>query len=139
MRKDVREFIRRREAVGVTVEPTPGHYRVRHAGKSLRKANAVPFMLVFSPATIHWRRRAIVEFAQARHRPVARSAAPAPTPPIAPVTRIVFGFRRRSPARGRRGSLTGIKGGTGLLVSMPTSWPRWSALLAEFPAIGESR
>jgi hypothetical protein len=28
MRKDVREFIRRLEAVGLTVEPTPGHYRV---------------------------------------------------------------------------------------------------------------
>jgi biotin operon repressor len=28
MRKDVREFIRRLEAVGLTVESTPGHYRV---------------------------------------------------------------------------------------------------------------
>jgi hypothetical protein len=27
MRKDVREFIRRLEAVGLTVESTPGHYR----------------------------------------------------------------------------------------------------------------
>jgi hypothetical protein len=26
MRKDVREFIRRLEAAGLTVEPTPGHY-----------------------------------------------------------------------------------------------------------------
>jgi len=28
LRKDVREFIRRLEAVGLTVEPTPGYYRV---------------------------------------------------------------------------------------------------------------
>ncbi len=27
MRKDVREFIRRLEAAGLTVESTPGHYR----------------------------------------------------------------------------------------------------------------
>jgi hypothetical protein len=32
MRKDVREFIRRLEAVGLTVEPTPGHYRVLRDG-----------------------------------------------------------------------------------------------------------
>jgi hypothetical protein len=56
MRKDVREFIRRLEAVGLTVEPTPGHYRVLRDGKPLRKANGMPFMLPFSPDTIRWRR-----------------------------------------------------------------------------------
>jgi biotin operon repressor len=35
MRKDVREFIRRLEAVGLTVEPTPGHYRVLRDGEPL--------------------------------------------------------------------------------------------------------
>jgi biotin operon repressor len=48
MRKDVREFIRRLEAVGLTVEPTPGHYRVLREGKPLRKANGMPFTLPFS-------------------------------------------------------------------------------------------
>ncbi len=61
VRKDVREFIRRLEAVGLTVEATPGHYRVLRDGKPLRKANGVPFMLPFSPDTIRWRRSAIVE------------------------------------------------------------------------------
>jgi hypothetical protein len=61
MRKDVREFIRRLEAAGLTVEPTPGHYRVLRDGKPLRKANGMPFMLPFSPDTIRWRRAAIVE------------------------------------------------------------------------------
>ena len=61
MRKDVREFIRRLEAVGLTVESTPGHYRVLHEGRPLRKANGMPFMLPFSPDTIRWRRAAIVE------------------------------------------------------------------------------
>ena len=61
MRKDVREFIRRLEAVGLTVEPTPGHYRVLRDGKPLRKANGMPFTLPFSPYTIRWRRAAIVE------------------------------------------------------------------------------
>jgi hypothetical protein len=61
MRKDVREFIRRLEAVGLTVESTPGHYRVMRDGKPLRKANGMPFMLPFSPDTIRWRRTAIVE------------------------------------------------------------------------------
>jgi hypothetical protein len=42
MRKDVREFIRRLEAVGLTVEPTPGHHRVLRDGKPLRKANGMP-------------------------------------------------------------------------------------------------
>ena len=50
MRKDVREFIRLLEAVGLTVESTP-----------LRKQNGMPFMLPFSPDTIRWRRTAIVE------------------------------------------------------------------------------
>ncbi len=61
MRKDVREFIRRLEAVGLTVESTPGHYRVLREGKPLRKQNGMPFTLPFSPDTIRWRRAAIVE------------------------------------------------------------------------------
>lgn len=61
MRKDVREFIRRLEAVGLTVESRPGHYRVLRDGKPLRKANGMPFMLPFSPDTIRWRSAAIVE------------------------------------------------------------------------------
>jgi hypothetical protein len=61
MRKDVREFIRRLAAVGLTVEPTPGHYRVLRDGKVLRKANGMPFMLPFSPDTTRWRKAAIVE------------------------------------------------------------------------------
>jgi hypothetical protein len=61
VRKDVREFIRRLEAVGLEVEATPGHYRVLRDGKPLRKANGMPFMLPFSPDTIRWRRSAIVE------------------------------------------------------------------------------
>jgi biotin operon repressor len=61
MRKDVREFIRRLEAVGLTVESTPGHYRVLRDGKPLRKANGLPFTLPFSPDTVRWRRAAIVE------------------------------------------------------------------------------
>jgi hypothetical protein len=49
MRKDVREFIRRLESVGLTVEPTPGHYHVLRDGKPLRKQNGMPFTLPFSP------------------------------------------------------------------------------------------
>jgi hypothetical protein len=60
-RKDVREFIRRLEAVGLTVESTPGHYHVLRDGKPLRKQNGMPFTLPFSPDTIRWRRAAIVE------------------------------------------------------------------------------
>jgi biotin operon repressor len=52
MRKDVREFIRRLEAVGLTVESTPGHYHVLRDGKPLRKQNGMPFTLPFSPDTI---------------------------------------------------------------------------------------
>ena len=61
MRKDVREFIRRLESVGLTVESTPGHYHVLRDGKPLRKQNGMPFTLPFSPGTIRWRRAAIVE------------------------------------------------------------------------------
>ena len=61
MRKDVREFIRRLEATGLTVEATPSHYRVLRDGKPLRKANGMPFTLPFSPDTTRWRRTAIVE------------------------------------------------------------------------------
>jgi len=45
----------------VTVEPTPGHYRILRDGKVLRKANGMPFTLPFSPDMIRWRRAAIVE------------------------------------------------------------------------------
>jgi len=43
MRKDVREFIRRLDAVGLTVESTQGHYNVLRDDKPLRQAkrNAV--------------------------------------------------------------------------------------------------
>jgi hypothetical protein len=61
MRKDVRELIRRLEAVGLRVESTPGHYRVLRDGRPLRKRNGMPFTLPFSPDTIRWRRAAIVE------------------------------------------------------------------------------
>jgi hypothetical protein len=61
VRKDVREFIRRLEDVGLTVEPTPGHYHVLHDGKPLRRENGMPFMLPFSPDTTRWRRAAINE------------------------------------------------------------------------------
>jgi hypothetical protein len=61
LRKDVHEFIRRLEAAGLTVDSTPGHYRVLREGKPLRKANGMPFMLPFSPDTIRWRRAAVVE------------------------------------------------------------------------------
>jgi biotin operon repressor len=49
LRKDVREFIRRLEAVGLKVESTRGHYRVLRDGKPLRNANGMPFTLPFSP------------------------------------------------------------------------------------------
>jgi hypothetical protein len=61
MRKDVREFIRRLEAAGLTVKSTPGHYRVLRDGEPLRKPNGTPFMLPFSPDTTRWRRAAILE------------------------------------------------------------------------------
>jgi hypothetical protein len=64
MWKDVREFIRWLEAVGLTVESTPGHYRVLREGKPLRKANGMPFTLPFSPDTIRWRRAALVELSK---------------------------------------------------------------------------
>lgn len=61
LNKDVREFIRRLEAAGLTVESTPGHYRVLRDGKPLRKANGMQFTLPFSPDTTRWRRAAIVD------------------------------------------------------------------------------
>ena len=61
LRKDVREFIRRLESLGLTVESTPGHYHVLRDGKPLRKQNGMPFTLPFSPDTTRWRRTAIVE------------------------------------------------------------------------------
>ena len=57
----MREFIRRLEAAGLTVEPTPGHYRVLRDGKPLRTENGLPFMLPFSPDTTRWRRSAVLE------------------------------------------------------------------------------
>ena len=50
MRKDVREFIRRLEAAGRTVEPTHGHYRVLPEAQALRKANGTPFSCRSPPA-----------------------------------------------------------------------------------------
>jgi biotin operon repressor len=38
MRKDVREFIRRLEVVGLTAESRPGHYHVLRDGKPLPTA-----------------------------------------------------------------------------------------------------
>lgn len=61
MRKDVREFIRRLEAAGLTVESTPGHYHVLRDGKPLRKDNGLPFTLPFSPDTTRWRKTAIID------------------------------------------------------------------------------
>jgi hypothetical protein len=60
-RKDVREFIRRLEAVGLTVESRPGHYHVLRGGEPLRKVNGMPFTLPFSPDNTRWRRAAIVD------------------------------------------------------------------------------
>ena len=90
MRKDVREFIRRLEAVGLTVESTPGHYRVLRDGKPLRKANGMPFTLPFSPDTIRWRRAGDRRTPQARHRSVVRGQK-MPKPANLSVT----GLRRR--------------------------------------------
>jgi hypothetical protein len=59
MRKDVREFVRRLEAAGLTVESTPDH-DLRN-GKPLPKQNGVRFTLPFSPDTTRWRRTAVVE------------------------------------------------------------------------------
>jgi hypothetical protein len=59
------------KAVGLTVESTPGHYRVLRDGEPVRKANGMPFTLPFSPDTIRWRRPALVELRNARHPPVA--------------------------------------------------------------------
>jgi hypothetical protein len=61
VRKDVREFIRRLETVGLTVEATPGHYNVLRDGKPLRKTNGMPFTLPFSPDTTRWRKTAIID------------------------------------------------------------------------------
>jgi hypothetical protein len=48
MRKDVREFIRRLEAVGLTVEPTPGHYRVLRKGDTSARARRSGMLEVLS-------------------------------------------------------------------------------------------
>jgi hypothetical protein len=70
----VREFIRRLEAVGLTVESTPGHYRVLREGKPLRKANGISFTLAFSPEHDPLARSDDRRAAQARHRALARGA-----------------------------------------------------------------
>ena len=84
MRKDVREFIRRLEAAGLTVESTPGHYRVLRDGKPLRKANGMPFMLPFSPDTTRWRRAAIVEL-----RALAPAGRPGERPALPEINRLL--------------------------------------------------
>jgi hypothetical protein len=61
MRKDVREFIRRLGAHGLTVEPTPGHCHVYRDGKPLRKMNGMPLTLPFSPDATRWRRSVILD------------------------------------------------------------------------------
>jgi hypothetical protein len=63
IRKDVLEFIRRLESVGLTVESTPGRYRVLRDGKPLRKQNGMPFTPPFPPDTIRWRRTRSSNFA----------------------------------------------------------------------------
>jgi hypothetical protein len=73
MRKDVREFIRRLEAVGLTVEPTPGHYRVLREGTPLRKANGMPFTLPFSPDTNPLAQSRDRRASEARHQRVTRA------------------------------------------------------------------
>ena len=101
MRKDVREFIRRLEAVGLTVESTPGHYHVLRDGKPLRKQNGVPFTLPFSPDTIRWRRAAIVEL-----RKLGTTCSTRPETPK-PADLSVTGLRRRhalTPARTCQGA-----------------------------------
>lgn len=49
MRKDVREFIRRLEAVGLTVESTQAITASCASGSPLRKQKGLPFTLPFSP------------------------------------------------------------------------------------------
>jgi hypothetical protein len=49
MRKDVREFIRRLESVGLTVESTPGHYHFLRDGKPLRKQRGLCFPCARQP------------------------------------------------------------------------------------------
>jgi hypothetical protein len=61
MRKDVREFIRRLEAAGLTVESTPDHYRLPRDGKPLRNQNGMRFILPFSPTRSAGAETAIVE------------------------------------------------------------------------------
>lgn len=61
MKKDVREFILRLESAGLTVESTPGHYKILRDGRPLRKASGIPLTLPFSPDTTRWRRAAIIE------------------------------------------------------------------------------
>jgi hypothetical protein len=57
----VREFIRRLEAAGLTVESGPGHYHVMRDGEPLRQVNGMPFTPPFSPDNTRWRRAAIVD------------------------------------------------------------------------------
>jgi DNA-binding FadR family transcriptional regulator len=61
MRKDVREFIRRLEAAGLTVERHRATTTSCATASHSAKQNGMPFTLPFSPDTIRWRRTAIVE------------------------------------------------------------------------------
>src|ERR1051325_8552280 len=105
MRKDVREFIRRLEAVGLEVEPTPGHYHVLRDGKPLRKANGMPFTLPFSPDTIRWRKTAILELRQ-----LGIALCRADGPPLLSRRRLPGPWPGSDPGRGRYG---GCAGGVG--------------------------
>src|SRR6266568_4636077 len=67
MGKDVREFIRRLEVVGLTLESRPGHYHVLRDGKPLPTQNGMPVTVPFSPDTIRWRRTASVDLRKLRH------------------------------------------------------------------------
>lgn len=78
MRKDVREFIRRLEAAGLTVEPTPGHYRVLRKGKPLRRANGMPFMLPFPPTRAAGAEQRSSNFASSASTRRRRSETPKP-------------------------------------------------------------
>jgi hypothetical protein len=61
MRKDVRDFIRRLGAAGLTVESDARPLSCAARRQAVSKANGMPFMLPLSPDTTRWRRAAIVE------------------------------------------------------------------------------
>jgi hypothetical protein len=84
----VREFIRRLEAAGLTVEPTPGHYRVLRDGKPLPKANGMAFTLPFSPDTIRLSNGAPISRTESNS---ATKALPRPRSKEPPSTRSPWG------------------------------------------------